>query len=107
MTRKPAREQINLFTDLIPNQKPVLVPTRGMSNLDKVLMCIDQSMVDGLACFEAETKLRLPHQIVSARFLDLRRRGSIVPKVVDGVTVMRPTRFKRPAIVYVTKKFSK
>lgn len=58
----------------------------------------------GLTCDEVERITGLRHQTASARIRELSQRGEIIPLIVDGTPVRRPTRSGRLATVYVTKE---
>jgi hypothetical protein len=58
-----------------------------------------RSMPEGRTCDELEVELGLLHQTCSARCAELKKRGLLTERRIDGLLIKRPTRRGRNAAV--------
>lgn len=95
----------DLFSTVMPEEAPQPKPRVHRTKAEMVLDCIDSFGQGGCTCEEVVRKLRMRHQTVSARIIDLREVKEILPLSIDGVEVTRKTSSGRRARVWVAKRY--
>jgi hypothetical protein len=103
MTKKKISAlQLNLFANLIPDEKHE-TPVKYMTKKARILECIGDAE-SGYTCEEIVRKLRFRHQTVSARLNEMFNDGVIVQLVIDREPVFRKTSGRKKAVVWVLKR---